>query len=150
MNDKIPVSIVDEDLYLKPPTLLLGTVDKFARMLHQQESWSFMGLNKIPVGDHNVDVLPPTLVVQDELHLIDGPLGTIAGMYEAAFDTIIKQKGVNIKYIELLQQYYVLKSKYRLFMGGLVEYFHQVVCPLMIHFLVRRILIRMAEHFWEL
>ena len=37
--------------------------------------------------------------MQDELHLIDGPLGTIAGMYEAAFDTIIKQKGVNIKYI---------------------------------------------------
>ena len=106
LNDKIPVSIVDEDLYLKPPTLLLGTVDKFARMLHQQESWSFMGLNKIPVGDHNIDVLPPTLVVQDELHLIDGPLGTIAGMYEAAFDTIIKQKGVNIKYIAATATYY--------------------------------------------
>ena len=42
---------------------------------------------------------PPSLIIQDELHLINGPLGTIAGVYEAAFDTVIKSHGGKPKYI---------------------------------------------------
>ena len=43
--------------------------------------------------------LPPDLIVQDELHLIDGPLGSMFGLYEAMVDGILKMAGGNPKYI---------------------------------------------------
>jgi hypothetical protein len=91
LHDDIPVSMVDEDLYRHPPTFLIGTIDKFARMVWDPNSRVFLG--------QGTDCLPPTLVIQDELHLITGPLGTIAGTYEAAIDTTLKLGGVNPKYI---------------------------------------------------
>src|SRR6185369_8849737 len=42
---------------------------------------------------------PPDLVIQDELHLISGPLGTIAGLYETAFDWLICREGKRPKVI---------------------------------------------------
>lgn len=85
LHQLIPVSVVDEDLYDRPPSLLIGTIDKFARMAWDPASRNFFG------GDRGV--LPPGLIIQDELHLISGPLGTIAGIYEAAIESVITSLG---------------------------------------------------------
>lgn len=86
----LPIQVVDQALYSAPPTLLIGTVDKFARLTWKAEAASFFGDGKI---------LPPSLIIQDELHLISGPLGTIAGIYEAGFDTIMEVLGAKPKVI---------------------------------------------------
>ena len=90
LHKGIPVSMVDEDLYLRPPTFLIGTIDKFARMVWDARSRVFFG---------NETTLPPSLIIQDELHLITGPLGTIAGLYEAGIDSVIKSRGLPAKYV---------------------------------------------------
>ena len=91
-GDTIPVQVVDEALYATPPSFLIGTIDKFARMAWRDEPNSFFngGLKKRK---------PPSVVLQDELHLISGPLGTIAGLYEAAMDVVMNRQGAKPKYI---------------------------------------------------
>ena len=86
----IPCNVVDEALYANPPTLLIATIDKFARLAWEERTNAFFGKN----GN-----LPPELVVQDELHLIAGALGSIAGLYEAALDTVLVRRGIHPKYI---------------------------------------------------
>ena len=90
-HDELPVSVVDEDLYSNPPTMVIGTVDKFARLTWDDRSGVFFG--------EASGRRPPSLIIQDELHLISGPLGTIAGVYEAAIDTAITANGVRPKVI---------------------------------------------------
>ncbi len=77
----LPVAMVDESLYSEPPSFLIGTIDKFAMMPWRKEAGVFLGSDQ--------QCRPPSLIIQDELHLISGPLGTLAGIYEAAVDTII-------------------------------------------------------------
>lgn len=89
-NIALPCQVVDEVLYNKPPTLLVGTLDKFAMLAWKSETQSFFGKN----GNR-----PPELIIQDELHLISSALGSIAGVYEAAISTVIEQKLVCPKYI---------------------------------------------------
>lgn len=89
-HNLLPIQVVDEALYNAPPTLLIGTIDKFARLTWKENASAFFGNGKI---------LPPSLVIQDELHLISGPLGTIAGIYEAGFDSIIEILGIKPKII---------------------------------------------------
>lgn len=88
---KLPIQIVDEELYQKPPTLLFGTVDKFAMLPWNPQIGSFFG-----VGSSN---RAPELIIQDELHLISGPLGTMVGLYESAIDSICSSKGSKTKII---------------------------------------------------
>ena len=90
-HDHLPVQVVDECLYKSPPTILLATIDKFARLPWESRSRAFFGLGQ--------KVRPPDLVIQDELHLISGPLGTIAAIYEAAIDVLMKSAGAPPKYI---------------------------------------------------
>ena len=92
-HEELPVRVIDEQLYRTPPSFLVATIDKFAQL-----SWSenprafFFGAGK---GER----LPPSLVIQDELHLVSGPLGTIAGLYEAALDTVMEHAGGKPKII---------------------------------------------------
>src|SRR5690625_4612640 len=83
-HDVLPVSVVDEHLYDHPPTFLIGTVDKFARLAWVSGAGAFFG------GD---GILPPTLIIQDELHLLSGPLGTTAAVYEAALHELMRHDG---------------------------------------------------------
>jgi len=91
-NEKniIPCNIVDEALYQNPPSLLIATVDKFARLAWESRAGSFFGNN----GDR-----PPELIIQDELHLISSALGSIVGLYEVAIDTVLVSRGMHAKYI---------------------------------------------------
>ncbi len=86
----LPCRVVDEALYDGPPTLLVGTIDKFARLAWEERAAAFFGRGRRR---------PPELVIQDELHLIAGPLGSVAGVYEAAVDTVLERRGVRPKYI---------------------------------------------------
>lgn len=77
---RLPIQVVDEMLYKQPPTLLFATVDKFAILASQKEGATHMFFNSFN------DALPPDLIIQDELHLISGPLGSIVGIFESVVD----------------------------------------------------------------
>ncbi|MEO8776041.1 MAG: helicase-related protein, partial [Candidatus Nanopelagicales bacterium] len=83
----LPVHIIDRDVYTNRPSLVIGTVDKFAMMPWKREVGALLGAGG-PIADAQLDYLPPDLIVQDELHLISGPLGTMVGLYETAVDGI--------------------------------------------------------------
>lgn len=89
-NGVLPCNVVDEALYQSPPSLLLATIDKFARLVWNERTHVFFGAGRY---------LPPELIVQDELHLVAGELGSVAGLYEAAIDTVLQQRGVRAKYV---------------------------------------------------
>jgi len=86
----LPCNVVDEALYQAPPTLLIATIDKFARLAWDERAGCFFG-----VGSNR----PPELVVQDELHLVAGALGSIAGIYEAGLETVLVQRGIHPKFV---------------------------------------------------
>ena len=88
---KLPIQIVDEELYACPPTLLFGTVDKFAMIPWKKEIGTFFA-----AGTGN---RAPDLVIQDELHLISGPLGTMVGLYETAIDALCTRNGIRPKIV---------------------------------------------------
>ncbi len=77
-RDGLPAYLVDQDIYRVRPELVLGTVDKFAQMAWREDVRKLFARDGI--GS------PPSLIIQDELHLISGPLGSIVGLYEAAID----------------------------------------------------------------
>lgn len=101
-ENSLPFRLFDEDIYLNPPTLLFGTVDKFAAFANKvatqtgskkEDSRRLLGVRH----DHNV--LPPELIIQDELHLLLGPLGSAVGLYEKGLDElcIYEENGIKIR-----------------------------------------------------
>lgn len=110
-REGLPVLFVDEQIYRELPAFLVATVDKLALLpwrgetgklfgrIHSRVGRRFLGpidgalrsgpqTTLIPAG-----LQPPELVVQDELHLIAGPLGSMVGLYETAIDALSTQSG---------------------------------------------------------
>ena len=101
----LPIVAVDEPLYRRLPCFLIATIDKFASLPWVAESGALFGAverhdrngfygratpkvgRPLPEPVRN-GLLPPELVIQDELHLISGPLGTIAGIYESSIEAL--------------------------------------------------------------
>ncbi len=90
-NNPLPLNLFDDDIYNNPPTLLFGTVDKFAMLPFKPEAKSLFG------GEH--DHTPPELIIQDELHLITGPLGSTVGLYETLINQLCVENGKKPKIV---------------------------------------------------
>ena len=120
----IPAYTVDEQIYHRCPTVIISTADKIARLAFEPRAASIFGIterynayygyyrgNMLPdettktageTEDYNVSVrpfYPPELIIQDELHLMEGPLGSLFGLYESTVDGLIKSMGGLPKYI---------------------------------------------------
>lgn len=113
-NLGLPVLVVDDEIYRHPPSMLIATVDKFAMMAWRGQVRTLFGkaTRECPRhgllwpeadcnGNHNAKgnlprvsvkeitpIRPPDLIIQDEFHLISGPLGTMVGLYETAVDEL--------------------------------------------------------------
>jgi len=131
VSDRIPIPalIVDQQVYQRLPTVVVATVDKFARVpfepraaalfgnvdhyhcvwgyYREHEHLSGGGAHPSPLGSRDTrnyqevrPVEPPQLILQDELHLIEGPLGSLVGFYETAVDYLCNPKGdCPVKYV---------------------------------------------------
>jgi len=91
----IPAMLCDDYIYQYPPTLLFGTVDKFAQLAYKisnspkeitKDSRRLFGKG---IG---IDYYPPELIIQDELHLLLGPLGSAVSLFEAAIDQLCSRE----------------------------------------------------------
>ncbi|MFD0851217.1 helicase-related protein [Actinomadura adrarensis] len=80
-HEALPVHVVDEVIYQVRPTLIIATIDKFAQIAWRDKVAALFNRSGADEGTP-----PPELIVQDELHLISGPLGSLAGLYETAID----------------------------------------------------------------
>lgn len=114
-NEGLPISVVDEEIYRRLPSMLIATVDKFAQMPWKGEVQTLFGqitgycdrhgfkspeiedasshpkskqgFPAVQTREHPL-LRPPDLIIQDELHLISGPLGSLVGLYETAIDKL--------------------------------------------------------------
>lgn len=87
-EEGLPIMLIDEEIYQNPPTFIVSTVDKFAQVALNDGAGAIFG--NVKSGN---EYLPPDLIIQDELHLISGPLGTVTGLYESAIIGIITRDG---------------------------------------------------------
>jgi hypothetical protein len=90
-HQELPVTVVDDVLYDNPPTILLATVDKFARLQFKPDAGRLIGVG----GPFR----QPSLIIQDELHLLSGPLGTTVAVFDAVLQLLLTQSGSTPKII---------------------------------------------------
>jgi len=116
----LPLVTVDSDIYTRCPSMIIATVDKFARLPFRPDIANIFGRASrrcqlhgfLPKGKYAVcgingegthrgtgekvrnlsSKFPPDLIIQDELHLISGPLGTMVGLYETAVDFLSRNE----------------------------------------------------------
>lgn len=86
-HNQLPAEVIDDKIYASPPDILIGTVDKFAQLAWNDGPRSMFGLES-DGGRENNEISPPGLIIQDELHLISGPLGTMVGLYEPLIEDL--------------------------------------------------------------
>ena len=91
-SDEIPVKLCDEYIYQDPPTLLFGTVDKFAALGHRVSTAKEKQDSRRLFGKGELNKMPPSLIIQDELHLLLGPLGSAVSLFECAIDQLCSYK----------------------------------------------------------
>jgi len=100
----LPILTVDEAIYRRLPAFVVATVDKFAGLpwlaeagaffgnVDREDEWGFYGAAGPSAQGRRLfggaSLLPPALIIQDELHLISGPLGTVAALYETVLDRL--------------------------------------------------------------
>ncbi len=97
----LPIITIDEPIYRRLPCFLIATVDKFANLpwvgetaglfgkVQRYDTEGFYGPSTPQRGGNLAKPLPPPdLIIQDELHLISGPLGTMVGLYETAIEAL--------------------------------------------------------------
>lgn len=109
LKGAIPVNLCDETIYQHPPALLFGTVDKFAQLAHKvngqnngrnADSRRIFGTGNWETGKPQDGYLPPDLIIQDELHLLLGPLGSAVALFESAVNQLCtRQDGTRPKII---------------------------------------------------
>lgn len=88
-SDELPVRLCDDYIYKSPPTLLFGTVDKFASIAHRVSTKRAEENNDSRrIFGQGINCLPPDLIIQDELHLLLGPLGSAVSLFECAIDRL--------------------------------------------------------------
>lgn len=87
----LPIYLIDEDIYYHTPTYIVATIDKFAQIALNEDCATLFGTK--------IGKKPPELIIQDELHLISGPLGTITGLYEAAIKKLCETNDISAKVI---------------------------------------------------
>lgn len=88
---ELPMTVVDEVLYDDPPTFLLATVDKFARLQFNERAGRLLGIGTA--------YKQPSLIIQDELHLLSGPLGTTVAVFDAVIQLLLNRSGAHPKII---------------------------------------------------
>lgn len=87
----LPVRLCDDHVYEEPPTLLFGTVDKFAQLARRVNVKETSADSRRLFGN-GTGCIPPDLIIQDELHLLLGPLGSAVSLFEAAIDQLCSYK----------------------------------------------------------
>jgi hypothetical protein len=87
----LPVEVIDEVIYQSPPSLVIATADKFAMIAYRPAAGALFGFKQ--QGGVQVRVSsPPSIIIQDELHLISGPLGTMYALYEGVFEKLCEYR----------------------------------------------------------
>jgi hypothetical protein len=93
IHEGLPVELCDELVYQNTPSLLFGTVDKFAQLAHKVSTVNTSAEKRADSRrlfgrGSGMNFLTPDLIIQDELHLLQGPLGSAVGLYESAVDKL--------------------------------------------------------------